>query len=123
MFIKGYGTLYGGLFLCGVAAAPSTDSDSGSLAVINLIGAKNDGVDGLTGLADNENLLKIQNFQTNKVYVRGNGDIKTLGIITAESSKRVACGGGGSGGTTTAAGTISLEINGTLYYLLRAASA
>ena len=43
--------------------------------------------------------------------------------LYAESTKRVACGGGTTGSNTTANGTVALEINGTTYYLLKAATA
>jgi hypothetical protein len=49
--------------------------------------------------------------------------IDKTGITLVETNKRVACGGGSTGGTTIANGTVTLEINGTSYYLLTAATA
>lgn len=50
------------------------------------------------------------------------GDLGVSGAITMDS-KQVACGGGSTGSTTAADGTVTLEINGTTYYLLKAAEA
>lgn len=63
------------------------------------------------------NILSIQNNGVSKFLVKGNGD------TYVEETKRVACGGGSTGAGTTANGTVTLEINGTSYYLLASASA
>jgi len=62
-------------------------------------------------------IVSIQNNSTEKA------NIDKDGIITAETNKRVACGGGSTGAGVTPNGTVTLEINGTSYYLLTSASA
>jgi hypothetical protein len=45
------------------------------------------------------------------------------GILFTEVNKRTACGGGSTGATVIPNGTVTLEINGTSYFLLTANSA
>jgi len=60
---------------------------------------------------------------TSQLTLKANGDIIADSKLYAESTKRVACGGGSTGSSTTANGTVTLEINGTTYYLLTSATA
>lgn len=62
-------------------------------------------------------ILQLTNAGTEKVYFDKDG------VTVVETNKRVACGGGSTGAGTTPNGTVTLEINGTSYYLLTSASA
>lgn len=74
--------------------------------------------------SDSTQWVSITHDQTNAVITSGKGYVQTVGTaLYAETTKRVACGGGSTGATTTANGTVTLEINGVSYYLLKAASA
>jgi len=53
----------------------------------------------------------------------GGAALTAYGTAYVETTKRVACGGGSTGATTTPNGTVTLEINGSTYYLLKAAGA
>ena len=91
-------------------------------SLFDIITGKANGT-GITDLVSSDHALRLLNNLTELLVVHGNGDTTIKGIVTAETTKRVACGGDSTGSTTTASGTVTLEINGTTYYLLRAAGA
>jgi hypothetical protein len=122
----GSGGASGGLLLRGLGSGMllegyTTDVSSYG-APMQLMGAKNSGT-GAQALSSTEKVLSILNYTTEIISSLGNGNTVVLGTLKAESTKRVACGGGSTGATVVPNGTVTLEINGTTYYLLKAASA
>lgn len=93
------------------------ENDSSTFYLHRVDCYKHDGAGALTAFADDTKLWGIFNNSTMKVRVDGSG------ATYIEATKRVACGGGSTGATTTPNGTVTLEINGTSYYLLTAAAA
>ena len=68
-------------------------------------------------LGTTDKLLSVQNGAAEKAY------IDCAGVFYEQATKRGACGGGAAGAGVTPAGTITLEINGTSYFLLYSAGA
>lgn len=99
-----------------------TDSSSASTLTIKGVMA-----DGATAVGVTLNTVSYTTGGAKLVSFTNDGTEKAYcdkdGIIYSETNKRTACGGGSTGGTTTANGTVTLEINGTTYYLLKAAGA
>jgi len=127
-FVEGYSTAALGLYFCGVVDAADSTEGSGGVGVITFSGATISG-GALTTLSANDNLVCFQNLGNNVLTIKADGDIypiegAMLYITEAgPGAQKVAYGGGSTGGTTTANGTVTLKINGNLYYLLKAASA
>jgi hypothetical protein len=111
---------YGGAKLTGLSTGAGytglTLQGFGAIPAVVINGAVPSGTS-VTDVGATDALLSIQNNTTEKAHIHGDGS------MVIETTKRVACGGGSTGSTTAANGTVTLEINGVSYYLLRAAAA